>query len=333
MSVQQVLAAFFLFLPFLSAAQASDLPGSKDPPSFKRYQNSSIVHYVTNSYSQYKISLDGQWNKTAVVEGSLARVVYLEPQGVSALEVFRNYEQMLADAGYQRTLEVIGDQITGCCNYFFGQLLRNNEAFNSSKPGGFYECGGGENPAYATFKGSQDGHDVTVAIFVAQSAGCNWGPPEFNKPIVVAKGQAILSLDVVISKAIQNKMVVVKAEDISDALATKGVFDLYGVYFDIDKADVKPESTPTLDQVASVLKIDRSLKLEISGHTDSTGSPAHNLQLSEARAQSVVAMLVSKYGIDPTRLLAKGYGDTRPLASNATEDGRAKNRRVELRKF
>jgi outer membrane protein OmpA-like peptidoglycan-associated protein len=105
------------------------------------------------------------------------------------------------------------------------------------------------------------------------------------------------------------------------------------VYFDTDKTDVKPDSSATLDEVASLLKIDRSLKLEISGHTDNSGDKAHNMALSQGRANAVVKLLVSKYGIDAKRLIAKGYGDTKPVAPNTTDDGKAKNRRVELRKI
>jgi outer membrane protein OmpA-like peptidoglycan-associated protein len=85
--------------------------------------------------------------------------------------------------------------------------------------------------------------------------------------------------------------------------------------------------------VASLLKIDRSLRLEVSGHTDNTGSDAHNLQLSQGRAQAVVNALVKTYGIDATRLVAKGYGDTKPVAPNDNDADKAKNRRVELRKI
>jgi OmpA-OmpF porin, OOP family len=127
-------------------------------------------------------------------------------------------------------------------------------------------------------------------------------------------------------------MVEVKAADMADALAAKGFVDLYGIYFDTDKTDVKPESTATLDEVAALLKIDRSLKLEISGHTDNTGKAEHNLKLSEGRARAVVDLLVKKYGIDAARLSSRGYGDTKSVTPNTSEEGRAKNRRVELRK-
>ena len=128
-------------------------------------------------------------------------------------------------------------------------------------------------------------------------------------------------------------MVTVKASDIADALATKGTFDLYGILFDVDKTDIKPESAKSLDEVASLLKIDRSLKLEISGHTDNTGEKAHNLKLSEGRAQAVVDVLTKNYAIDPARLAAKGYGDTMPVAPNDSDANKAKNRRVELKKI
>ena len=74
------------------------------------------------------------------------------------------------------------------------------------------------------------------------------------------------------------------------------------------------------------------MKLEISGHTDNTGSKAHNLKLSQGRADAVKTMLVSKYGIDAKRLTAKGYGDTKPVVPNTSDANKAKNRRVELRK-
>jgi outer membrane protein OmpA-like peptidoglycan-associated protein len=152
-------------------------------------------------------------------------------------------------------------------------------------------------------------------------------------PVVFKAGDVVVMVDVVTSKALENKMVIVKAGDMADALATKGSVDLYGIYFDVDKTDVKPESKATLDEVASLLKIDRSLKLEVAGHTDKTGNAPHNLTLSQGRADAVVQALVKTYGVSAARLQAKGYGDTKPVAPNDTETNRAKNRRVELRKL
>lgn len=101
------------------------------------------------------------------------------------------------------------------------------------------------------------------------------------------------------------------------------------VNFAVDKADILPGSMPQIEQVADLLANDPALQLAIHGHTDASGDAAHNQVLSESRAESVVAALV-KRGIDASRLQAKGFGQSEPVADNATGDGRAKNRRVEL---
>jgi outer membrane protein OmpA-like peptidoglycan-associated protein len=124
----------------------------------------------------------------------------------------------------------------------------------------------------------------------------------------------------------------VQAADMATALKAKGLVDLYGIYFDTDQTFVKPESATTLAEVSSLLKADKALKIEVAGHTDNAGSKAHNLTLSQGRAEAVVAALVGQYQIEATRLIAKGYGDSRPVAANDSPTNMAKNRRVELRK-
>ena len=101
------------------------------------------------------------------------------------------------------------------------------------------------------------------------------------------------------------------------------------VNFAVDRADILPDSRPQLDQVLALLRDDPALRLSIDGHTDDTGGAAHNQRLSEARARSVVESLTAQ-GIDAARLEAKGHGQSRPVAGNDTDEGRAKNRRVEL---
>ncbi|MGI4886715.1 MAG: OmpA family protein [Janthinobacterium lividum] len=99
--------------------------------------------------------------------------------------------------------------------------------------------------------------------------------------------------------------------------------------FDTDKATLRPDAQPTLAEVLKLLEQSPGLRLAVQGHTDNAGTPAHNQQLSEARARAVVAAL-AQGGTAPDRLLAAGFGQTRPVAPNATEAGRAQNRRVEL---
>lgn len=103
----------------------------------------------------------------------------------------------------------------------------------------------------------------------------------------------------------------------------------HGITFDIDKSDIKPQSMGTLNMIVGVLKSNPDLKFEIDGHTDNTGDAAHNITLSQERADAVKTQLV-KMGIDDGRLTTKGFGDTKPISDNATPEGRANNRRVEF---
>ncbi|MBO2011065.1 OmpA family protein [Hymenobacter negativus] len=111
-------------------------------------------------------------------------------------------------------------------------------------------------------------------------------------------------------------------------LDTEGRATLY-INFDTEQAHIKPESEPAVAEVVKLLQANPALRLAVEGHTDNAGTPAHNQQLSEARAQAVVAALAAQ-GIATARLQAAGFGQTKPLADNATEAGRAQNRRVEL---
>jgi outer membrane protein OmpA-like peptidoglycan-associated protein len=111
-------------------------------------------------------------------------------------------------------------------------------------------------------------------------------------------------------------------------LDAKGRVALY-INFDVDKATLRADAQPIIEEINKLLVADGSLKLSIEGHTDATGSADHNRQLSGARARSVFGALAG-LGVDPSRLASKGFGPDKPIADNSTDDGRAKNRRVEL---
>lgn len=128
---------------------------------------------------------------------------------------------------------------------------------------------------------------------------------------------------------IGNLRVMAGGRALYDALAAEGRVATQGILFDTGSARLRPESTPTLEEITDMLKQHADLKLTIEGHTDNVGQAAANQALSEQRAAAVVAYLTQQ-GIDASRLEAKGLGDTKPVASNDTPEGRQQNRRVVL---
>ena len=114
-----------------------------------------------------------------------------------------------------------------------------------------------------------------------------------------------------------------------DGCEVEAVIELDGVNFDFDKATLKPEAKVVLNEAAALLAKHDRVVVQIAGHTDSMGSEVYNQGLSERRANAVQAYLVDN-GVKASRLSAKGYGESRPVASNDTEEGRAENRRVEM---
>jgi OmpA-OmpF porin, OOP family len=119
------------------------------------------------------------------------------------------------------------------------------------------------------------------------------------------------------------------ASSLKDEIEKTGHVAVYGIHFDTGKAVILLDSEAALSQVVTLLQQDPALKLLVGGHTDNQGNAAANQALSEKRAQAVVAWLTA-HGVDPSRLKAQGFGQTKPVADNSTDDGRTKNRRVEL---
>ncbi|MDI3259712.1 MAG: OmpA family protein [Sinobacteraceae bacterium] len=131
---------------------------------------------------------------------------------------------------------------------------------------------------------------------------------------------------------IKNVRIAAGGIDVYKQVTTLTKIVTHGILFDVDQATLKPESMGTLNEIADLMRKNSSLNFEIDGHTDNTGNAAHNLTLSKQRAEAVKAQLVSM-GIDAARLKTAGFGDTKPIDSNDTPEGRANNRRVEFVKF
>jgi outer membrane protein OmpA-like peptidoglycan-associated protein len=134
----------------------------------------------------------------------------------------------------------------------------------------------------------------------------------------------------IIERQAMKQDIVINAADLQQGLTDTGHIAVYDILFDTGKSDIKLESDATLKEIAKLMSQNPSLKLHVVGHTDNTGDLTVNMKLSQARAAAVVAALTSKHGVAANRLNAFGAGPFAPVASNKTDEGKAKNRRVEL---
>jgi formylglycine-generating enzyme required for sulfatase activity len=168
--------------------------------------------------------------------------------------------------------------------------------------------------------------------------GGSWGSEE-NRMRISYRNEAYpynSSLDFGFRPAMADEAAVKKAgepkADILQDLDTKGFVDIYGIYFDVNKYVVKPESYPVIDQIVTYLRENPAVRLMIEGHTDNSGDDALNQTLSENRAIAIKAEIVKK-GIDAGRMETIGYGSSKPIADNKTAAGRTQNRRVTIKKL
>jgi OmpA-OmpF porin, OOP family len=149
--------------------------------------------------------------------------------------------------------------------------------------------------------------------------------------VKVSSNQSARSYSVwIVEQKEMEQDIVVDAKSMINDINAQGRVALYGIYFDFDKSDVKPESDPTLKEISKLLSENPELNLYVVGHTDNVGDYSYNMKLSQARADAVVKTLVSKYNVNKNRLTAAGVGPLAPVTTNDTEEGKAKNRRVEL---
>ncbi len=271
----------------------------EDHPLVSRYQGSEVDRKDVEEFAQYRLitGLNGNEFEGREVEGKVTRIVYRNPADRSTLEIFRNYRSALEAADMEPLFTCEMDA-----------------------------CG----PAYARsawgrYNGlfvAADGDPRYIAGVVRTRTGTAY--------VALLVGRARTQLDVVEVRAMEGDMVVADAAALKSGLERDGRVSVYGIFFDTDRAEVKPESRPALEAIAEVLRDSPQLRLFVVGHTDMTGDLAHNQQLSEARARAVVSALVEQFGVASARLDGYGVGPLSPAATNDTEEGRRLNRRVEL---
>jgi OOP family OmpA-OmpF porin len=291
----------------ICGAQPKDLPNSKDHPLVTRYPGSVIDVYSVVEFDEFNLPLgklkDAGFDKSQHLEGKITRIGYAAPAGRSILEVYRNYESALQRGGFTTLFSCANDD----CGY-----SGNAKIITTQKDDWSWSAG---QRAISAKLARAEG-DVYVSMHIGQ-----WSHVE--------QGSSIM-LYVVEIKPMEGGLVTVDAAALASDITRSGHAAVYGIYFDTAKAEVKPESDAALKEIAKLLQQTPTLKLFVVGHTDGVGTLASNMDLSKRRADAVVAALTTKYGVGAARLVAQGCGPLAPVLSNASEDGRARNRRVEL---
>lgn len=247
-----------------------DAEGCKDSPLITRMPGSTLSYCERKEFDQQDVAMKtpngGREDKK--LEGEIFYYQYRPRDGVSALQMSRNLQNAVKNAGFQTDLAVDADVITAHKGdtYLFFQFYDNS----------------------------------------------------YNQYVIKVKQM--------------QQEVAADASHLQSDLEKTGRVAVYGIHFDTGKAAILPDSEGVLNEIVKLLENNAELKLSVEGHTDNQGAKAVNQTLSERRAQAVVGWLAA-HGIEASRLSAKGFGDAKPMADNSTEEGRAKNRRVELVKM
>lgn len=289
------LVALLIAVP--SAAAAAE------PPAFIRpYPGQEPWKSEVKEFDEFELPTGvdpkGRVMTSTHLEGRVSFYSYSHPQGRSTLEVARNYREALEKAGF-RILYYCKP-----CQDATNKLLENLS----------YEAETGQPTHYMAARLSRPSGDTWAGVRVMASRGIMGGTR-----IVVVE-----------TKPMETGKVAVTAEALASDISQQGHVAVYGIYFDTDKSEIKPESAPALEQIGALLRKSPSMKLWVVGHTDTVGAILHNMELSKRRAEAVVRELTGKHKIEAVRLSAGGVGPYAPVATNRSEDGRAKNRRVEL---
>ena len=305
---------------FFGAEMPTKDVAGRDHPLLKRYEGSVIVEYKEKEFEEYKMILGKSLNPASsdgkrvenqqAVEGKVTRITYYAPKGRATLEVFRNYENELKAREAETLFTGSGPDDLG---YMFGLLPQydgiDGQLFGYSNT----------NNRYGAYKQG----DNYVVVYAAEF---DYGATHHS----IEKGQTAVQVDIIETKPMEEKMVAVDASEMDKQIASMGKAVLYGILFDFNKTEVKPDSEAALTEIAKLLGNRPELNVLVVGHTDSVGGFESNRTLSQKRADAIVAALVGKHGISAKRLFPIGVSFASPVATNSTEEGKAKNRRVEL---
>jgi len=295
-----------------------DIAGGSDHPLLHRYEGSMLYMYGGENLGQARV-VDTEAGKPVLrkVEGKTANRFYWGPKGRSALEIHRNYQQALTAAGFKILYACETDQCEKARVQNLVQELPREVNWKSFDALVSSIFNSGSQPRFHLVSAAKPGPGGNTYVMVALSEYTDFQRVrqfvQIVEPTVMEGGK-----------------VTVNTRAIQEGLQRDGKVALYGVTFDTNKAVIREQSSEQLEQMAKALQAQPKMKVFIVGHTDDQGEFEANMTLSQKRAQAVADALASKYGIPANRMMPRGVANMAPVASNATEEGRAKNRRVEL---
>ena len=310
-----------LFVTPAFAQRSADIEGGKDYPLISRFEGSVIEFYKETKWGTYMLPVSDKgtisWDGPMALEGRVIRIQYTVSPDNNSEFVLHNYKAAFKKAGFEVLIAIANDQLG---------VSDRPHTWNDKyyETGGYYnglnnvKFGRGigfptwnNNHCFIAARGHDGGNDIYAAIYA-----------------IVTENYTLITQDVIEVEAVETGLV--SAANISKDMANAGHIAIYDIHFNADKADILSESAKALTTVSEFLKANAGKKYFVVGHAAGIGDFDSGLKLSEERAQAVIDELVAKYGVAAGQLEAWGVGALCPVASNKTEQGAAKNRRVEI---
>lgn len=335
------------------AVPTADVGTVREPQGFPRYTGSVLAGGFAAAFDEMVLvtaplvrvpgQSDARGNalflppEARKAEGRRTRLIYAIPPGRSPLEVIRGYQQALQDAGGTRVFECAEAECGGETRYGATSGGGNSGILQLMMPASDVPTRRGDPVAcavdnsartgqrYALIQLPNDGGYVAVLSYVVgdyvAASDCRpW------------TGRTVAIVNLIQTGAREQRMELVRADAMGASMTRDGRVIFHTILFDTARAEIKPESQAQLAEMAAYLQANPGLRVMIVGHTDNQGGIDFNLDLSRRRAAAVVAALTAR-GIAGSRLVPQGVGMAAPMATNDSEDGRSRNRRVEMVKL
>ena len=313
-----------------AASPETDAPGCADPPSLPRFEGARILGCQADETGEAVLPLAAWnpdpdvsfWDSSVRLDGRRTRIVYAIPPGRSSQEVMRAYRKALVDLGYEVLFECAGFHACGVgVDAVYSDPAYGKRLAAPPTAAGAFAQDTVREPRILVAKGPAADGSAFVFVFAAQQD--NPADPEAGKRVAAF-------VEAVVSQGPEQRLVLLKASELAQGIDLDGHVPVYGIHFDPDLAEIKPESQDQLGEIAKLLEGRPDLSVHVVGHTDNQGDLAHNLDLSRRRAEAVVAALTRDFAIAPARLSAHGIASLAPIAPNTADEGRLMNQRIEL---